>query len=77
MPLDRITRFDVTRWFDLYSATAPGGANAALKVFHQIMNRAIVHGHIAANPVSGVSETRGPALPASCRRTNPPTPHGT
>ena len=62
MPLDRITRFDVTRWFDLYSATAPGGANAALKVFHQIMNRAIVHGHIAANPVSGVKRNPRPRL---------------
>ena len=62
MPLDRITRFDVTRWFDLYSATAPGGANFTLKVFHQIMNRAIVHGHIAANPVSGVKRNPRPRL---------------
>ena len=70
IPIDRITRFDVTRWFDLYSATAPGDANFTLKVFHQIMNRAIDHGHIAANPVSECqAETRDPALPASCRRT--------
>ena len=62
MPLDRITRFDVTRWFDLYSATAPGGANFTLKVFHQIMNRAIVHGHIAANPVSGIKRNPRPRL---------------
>ena len=62
MPLDRITRLDVTRWFDRYSATAPGGANTALKVFHQIMNRAIVHGHVAANPVSGIKRNPRPRL---------------
>ena len=62
MPLGRITRFDVTRWFDRHSATAPGGANTALKVFHQIMNRAIVHGHIAANPASGIKRNPRPRL---------------
>ena len=62
MPLDRITRLDVTRWFDRYSATAPGGANFILKVFHQIMNRAIVHGHIAANPASAIKRNPRPRL---------------
>ena len=62
MPLDRITRLDAARWFDRYSATAPGGANVTLKVFHQIMNRAMVHGHIAVNPASGIKRNPRPRL---------------
>ena len=42
MPLDRIDRSGVVRWFEGYSATAPGGANCALLVLRQIMNHAIV-----------------------------------
>ena len=33
MPLDRIDRTGVIRWFEDYSARAPGGANSALLVF--------------------------------------------
>ena len=62
MPLDRITRLDVARWFDRYSATAPGGTDFTLKAFHKIMNRAIVHGHIAANPASGIKRNLRPRL---------------
>ena len=54
MPLDRITQKDVNRWFDIYSATAPGGANSALTVMHQILNHAKVHGHIETNPANGI-----------------------
>ena len=48
--LDRITHLMVVRWFDAYSRTAPGGANRILDVLRQILNHAIVRGHIATNP---------------------------
>ncbi len=54
LPLDRITRAAVHRWFDSYSRTAPGGANRALDVFHQIMNHAVGRGLIASSPARGV-----------------------
>ena len=50
IPLDRIDRAGVIRWFERYSATAPGGANFALLVLRQIMNHAITRGHIETNP---------------------------
>ena len=54
LPLDRITRSRVNRWFDQYSRSAPGGANHTLDILSGILNHAIVCGHIAANPVRGV-----------------------
>ena len=54
MPLDRIERQAVSRWFDRYSTTAPGNANHALNLLGQIMNHAKVHGHIETNPASGI-----------------------
>ena len=54
MPLDRIDRAGVIRWFESYSATAPGGANFALLVFRQIMNYAMARGHIETNPTRGI-----------------------
>ena len=48
--LDRITHLMVVRWFDAYSRTAPGGANRVLDVLRQILNHAIVCGHVATNP---------------------------
>ena len=54
LPLDRITRSRVNRWFDQYSRSAPGGANHALVILSGILNHAIVCGHIAANPTRGV-----------------------
>ncbi len=53
-PLDRIERTAVNRWFDSYSTTAPGGANTALDLLRQIMNRAMVHGHVQTNPASAI-----------------------
>ena len=50
MRLDRISHVMVLRWFDAYSRTAPGGANRVLDVLRQILNHALVCGHIAANP---------------------------
>ena len=47
--LDRITHLMVVRWFDAYSKTAPGGANRVLDVLRQILNHAIVCGHIETN----------------------------
>ena len=58
-PLDRIGCRDVIRWFDRYSATAPGGANRVLELMRQIMNHAKVHGHLETNPASGIR--RNPA----------------
>ena len=53
-PIDSIERTAVNRWFDSYSMTAPGGANKALSLLHQIMNRAMVHGHVQTNPASAI-----------------------
>ena len=54
LPLDRIMRSRVNRWFDQYSRSAPGGANYTLDTLSGILNHAIICGHIAANPVRGV-----------------------
>ena len=62
VPLDRIDRTGVIRWFEGYSATAPGGANSALLVFRQIMNHAISRGHIETNPTRGVKRNPRPKL---------------
>ena len=58
--LDRIRRRHVERWFDTYSVTAPGGANAALQVLRQILGAAVVTGRIAVNPAEGVRKNPRP-----------------
>ncbi len=62
LPLDRITRVAVQRWFDRYSRTAPGGANHALKTLRGILNHAVSCGHITASPVRGVTRNLRPRL---------------
>ena len=62
MPLDRIGRTAVTRWFDEYSRTAPGGANRALNVLRQILNHAIDCGHLDTNPTHGIKRNPRPRL---------------
>ncbi|MCY4609494.1 MAG: site-specific integrase [bacterium] len=54
VPLDRIERKKVMAWFDRYSAVAPGGANRVLDVLRQILNHAMVHGHLETNPATGI-----------------------
>ena len=54
LPLDRITRSRVNRWFDQYSRSAPGGANHTLDTLSGILNHAIVCEHITINPTRGV-----------------------
>ena len=54
LPLDRIRRHDVERWFDAYSRTAPGGANKALQLLRQILNAAVATGYIAGNPTQRI-----------------------
>ena len=54
MRIDQIRRKDVNRWFDRYSATAPGGANRALAVIRQILNHAKVYGYLETNPAGGI-----------------------
>ena len=54
MRLDRIRRVMVVRWFDAYSRTAPGGANQVLNLLRQILNHALVRGHIATNPARNI-----------------------
>ena len=61
-PLDRIAAVEVNRWFDRYSRTAPGGANEALKVFKQILNRAVASGLIEKNPATGIRRNPRPKL---------------
>ena len=51
LPLDRITRAGVNRWFDEYSRSAPGGANHALKLLRRILNHAVACGHLETNLV--------------------------
>jgi len=57
-PLDRIAPAHARRWFDVYSRTAPGGANRTLDLLRQIMNFAIDCGHIETNPTRGVKKNR-------------------
>ena len=52
--LDHIGRVDVERWFDTYSRTAPGGANAALQLLRQILGFAVATGHLKRNPSNGI-----------------------
>ena len=52
--LDQIGPGSVHRWFDRYSRTAPAGANRTLDVLRQILNHAIVCGHLGRNPTQGV-----------------------
>ncbi len=54
LPVDRISRTAVHIWFDLYSETAPGGANRTLDVLRQILNHAIACGHLLTNPTHGI-----------------------
>ena len=62
LPLDRIDRLRVHRWFDEYSRTAPGGANHALDTFRLIMNHAIALGHAETNPTRDVKPNPRAAL---------------
>ena len=60
--LDRISRIMVVRWFDAYSATAPGGANRVLDILRQILNHAAACGHIATNPARTIRRNRAAKL---------------
>ena len=62
LPLDRIAGADVHRWFDECSRTAPGGANCALSVLRNILNRAVDCGHLVTNPAAGVKRNPRPKL---------------
>ncbi len=61
-PLDRIAPGHVRQWFDRYSRTAPGGANRAFALLHQIMNFALACGHVEVNPARDTRRNRRPAL---------------
>ena len=50
--IDRITHSMALRWFEAYSRTAPGAANAGLNLLGNILNHARALGHVEANPVS-------------------------
>ena len=62
LPLDQITPAKVTRWFDEYSRTAPGGANYALKRLRRILNHAVECGHLQTNPAGSVKGNPRPKL---------------
>ena len=62
LPLDRITRAGVIRWFDDYSLTAPGGANRTLDLLRRILNHAIACGHLQTNPARGIKRNPRPKL---------------
>ena len=60
LPLDRIRRHDIERWFDDYSKTAPGAANHALSKLRQILRSAVAAGLIAADPTRGIRKNPRP-----------------
>ena len=62
LPLGRIAHADVSRWFDEYSRTAPGGANHALNVMLRILNHAVVCGYLDTNPARGIKRNPRPKL---------------
>ena len=62
LPLDRVTPARVTRWFDEYSRTAPGGANCALKLLRRILNHAVEYGYLKTNPAGSVKRNPRPRL---------------
>ena len=62
LPLNRITRADVTRWFDECSRTTPGAANRALNLLSRVLNHAIVCGHLQTNPARGIKWNPGAKL---------------
>ncbi len=62
LPLDRINRAGVTRWFDGYSRTAPGGANYALDLLRRMLNHAVTCGHLDTNPTRGIKRNPCPKL---------------
>lgn len=53
-PLERITPRAVHAWFDRYSATAPGGANHALRTLRTILRFAVARGLLPQDPTRGV-----------------------
>ena len=62
LPINRIDKADVVRWFTKYSRKSPGGANKALGLLHQIMNQAIACGVVSRNPASGIRKNAGRKL---------------
>ena len=62
LPLDRITHASITRWFDEYSRTAPGGANRTLDLLRRMLNHAVACGHLQTNPASGIKRNPRPKL---------------
>lgn len=62
LPLDRITRAAVTRWFDECSRTTPGAANRALNMLSRILKHAIVCGYLQTNPARGIKWNPGAKL---------------
>ncbi len=62
LPLDRIDRARVTRWFDEYSRIAPGGANRTLDLLCRILNHAVACGHLQSNPARGIKRNPRPKL---------------
>ena len=48
--LDRNTRTDVTKWFDEYSQSSPGGTNWTLALLQRILNQVLACGHVRSNP---------------------------
>ena len=69
IPLDRITRDQVMKWFDTYSQSAPGGANCMLRILRQILNFAVAHGYIESNPTRGINQNRRTAITRFLSRT--------
>lgn len=61
MPIDKITRADVTRWFHEYGRTRPGGANRAVDMLRDLFYRARDWGLLdeaAPNPAKGIKKNR-------------------
>ena len=62
LALDRITRTAVTKWFDEYSQSSPGGANWTLALLQRIVNHALGCGHVRSNPARGIKKNPRPKM---------------
>ena len=60
--IDRITRQAIEDWFAAYSASAPGGANHALKLLRQSLNYAVERDLINHSPAGSVLPNRRPKM---------------
>lgn len=63
LPLGEVREVAVSRWFHRYGETSPGGANRALAILRDLINRAVEWGALPPthpNPCKGIKRHRRP-----------------